>query len=267
MDGRAPAPVFQCLLQVLDNARAVRRFQLHAVLNHLDLGALMATNTRVTLLRQVAFDFGFCEVVGHHHGKSYERRRVRLCTSQDFGGDGVRRVAPNFLAAAAAIEPRRACIQKLQMIVQLRHRADRGAGRAHRIGLVDRDCRGNSIDAISRRLVHALEKLPRVRRKRLDIATLAFGVRRVERKRGFAGAGNPGNDDEFVQRQLEIEALQIVLAGAFDDDTVVRHFNLPRRARDYTESRLVNPVCAANAASPVLYSRSMAEHRGPGFVK
>ena len=107
--------------------------------------------------------------------------------------------------------------QQLQVIVQLRHRADGGARRAHRIRLVDRDGRRNAGDAVDLRLVHAIEELPRVRRERLDVTPLAFGIQRVEHERGFARARDARHDDELVERQIEIEILEIVLARAANE--------------------------------------------------
>ncbi|KAG1380629.1 hypothetical protein G6F59_017968 [Rhizopus arrhizus] len=69
--------------------------------------------------------------------------------------DGVRRVAAHHLAAAAAVQPRAAREQQLQVVVQFGHRADRAARTAHRVGLVDRDGGQDAFDAVHLRLVHA----------------------------------------------------------------------------------------------------------------
>ncbi len=55
------------------------------------------------------------------------------------------------LAAAAAMQRAGARVQQLQVIVDLGHRADRGARGAHRIGLVDGDGRRNALDAVDLR--------------------------------------------------------------------------------------------------------------------
>ena len=124
------------------------------------------------------------------------------------------RVAAHRLAAALAEQRRGARKQQLQVIVELGHRADGRARGAHRIGLVDGDRRRNAVDAIDLRLVHAVEELPRVRREGLDVAALAFGVQRVEHERRLARARHAGDDDQLVQRDLEVEILEIVLARA-----------------------------------------------------
>ena len=78
--------------------------------------------------------------------------------------------------------------EQLEVVVQLRHRADGGARGAHRVGLVDGDGRRDAVDAVDLRLVHAVEELARVGREGLDVAALALGVERVEGQRGLARA-------------------------------------------------------------------------------
>ena len=145
--------------------------------------------------------------------------------------DGLGGVAPHRRAAAAAVQLRAARVQQLQVIVELGHRADRRARRAHRIGLVDRDRGRDAFDRVDLRLVHAVEELARVRRERLDVAALAFGVQRVEDERRLAAARNAGDDDQLVRRQLEREVLEIVLARAADDDRLALGARRTRRAR------------------------------------
>ena len=68
------------------------------------------------------------------------------------------------------------------------------------------------------RLVHLLEELARVGRERLDVAALALGVERVEGERGLARAGEPGDHHELVARDVEVDVLEVVLAGTADRD-------------------------------------------------
>src|SRR5204862_230986 len=60
--------------------------------------------------------------------------------------------------------------------------------------------------------------------ERFDVAALAFGVDRVERQRRFSRAREPRDDDELVARDLEVDVLEVMLAGAPDDDPIARHF-------------------------------------------
>ena len=73
------------------------------------------------------------------------------------------------------------------------------------------------------RLLHHLQELPRVGRERLDVAALALRVDRVEGERRLAGAREPGDADEAVPRQTDGDVLEVVLAGAVDDELVGSH--------------------------------------------
>ena len=75
-------------------------------------------------------------------------------------------------------------------------------------------------------LLHLLEELPGVGRERLDVAPLPLGVERVEGERRLARAGEAGDDDEPLARDVDVDVLEIVLAGAADDDAA-RHGRLP----------------------------------------
>jgi hypothetical protein len=54
--------------------------------------------------------------------------------------------------------------------------------------LLDGDRRGQPIDRVNVRLFHQAKELTGVRRQRLDVAALAFGVDRIEGERRFARA-------------------------------------------------------------------------------
>jgi hypothetical protein len=111
--------------------------------------------------------------------------------------------------------------QQLHVIGELGHGANRGTRGAHRVGLVDRDRRWNALDPVHLRLVHALQELARVRREGLHVAALAFGIEGIEHQRRLAGAGHAGHDQQFIQRKIEIELLEVILARAADADDVV----------------------------------------------
>ena len=131
--------------------------------------------------------------------------------------------------------------QQLEVIVDLGHGADGRARGAHRVDLIDRDRRRNALDAGDVRLVAAIQELAGVGREGLDVAPLAFGVQRVEHQRGLAGAGHAGDHDQFAVRQFQIEILQIVLAGATDNDGLcgarIHRFILPSVSYNGASSR------------------------------
>ena len=70
------------------------------------------------------------------------------------------------------------------------------------------------------RLFHHGEELARVRRQGFDVSPLAFRVDGVERKRGFARPGQPGDHDQFVPRQVEVNIGQVVRACAAYENLV-----------------------------------------------
>src|SRR5215472_14993297 len=91
-----------------------------------------------------------------------------------------------------------------------------------------RSRRRQPLDRLDIGLLHQLEKLPRIGAEALDIAALPLGIDRVEGERGFPRPGQPGDDDEAVARQVDIDVLQIVFPRAADADRL-HGLKLPRR--------------------------------------
>ena len=94
-----------------------------------------------------------------------------------------------------------------------------GAGRL----LLDGDGRRQAVDQVDVRLLHLLEELPGVRRQRLDVAALPFGVDGVEGERRLARAGQAGDHHQLVAREVDVDVLEVVDASAADRNPVVRH--------------------------------------------
>jgi len=88
---------------------------------------------------------------------------------------------------------------------------------------LDRDGRRQPVDQIDVRLLHLLEELAGIGGERLDVAALALGVDRVEGERRLARPRQPGHDDEPVARDVDVDVLQVVDAGAAHRDRVVPH--------------------------------------------
>ena len=122
------------------------------------------------------------------------------------------------LAAVVAVRLADPRPEQAQVVVDLGDGADRRARVARGGLLVDRDRRREPLDGVDVGLLHLAEELPRVGRERLDVAALPLGVDRVEGEARLARAGEPGDDDQRVAGQLEVDALEVVLAGAGDDD-------------------------------------------------
>ena len=136
-------------------------------------------------------------------------------------GDRLHRVRLELASALRADGVADARPEQAQVVVDLGRRADGGARRPGRVLLLDRDGGGEPVDVIDVRLLHALEELPRVRGERLDVAPLALGVDGVEGEGGLARAGGSRDDRERASRDLEVEAFEIVLPRAADDDPVL----------------------------------------------
>ena len=154
-------------------------------------------------------------------------------------------------------------VEQAQVVVDLGDRADRRARVARRRLLVDRDRRRQALDEVDVGLVHLAEELPRVRRQRLDVAALALGVDRVERERRLARAREPGEDDQPVARQVEVDVPEVVLAGAPDPDRVddrVRHRTNSTRADTRSNECSVREELAPDPVSASSCRRHQAQN-------
>ena len=106
--------------------------------------------------------------------------------------------------------------QQPQVVVDLR---DRPHGGTRIVGcglLLDGDGRRQPLDVVHRGLLHHREELPRVRGQRFHVTALPLGVDRVERQRGLARSGQPGQHDHPVPGQIEIDVLEVVSPRAAD---------------------------------------------------
>ena len=97
--------------------------------------------------------------------------------------------------------------KKAEIIVDFSDGSDGRAGVLAGGFLLDGDGRGEPFDRVDVGLVHLLQKLPRVGRERLHIASLPFRVDRVERQRRLPRPGEPRNHHKLVPRNLQIDVL------------------------------------------------------------
>ncbi len=113
--------------------------------------------------------------------------------------------------------------QQAHVVVDL---GDRGDGRARIAAgglLLDRDRGAEPVDVLDIGLLHHLEELARVGREALDIAPLPLGIDRVERQAALARAGQSRDHDQAVARQVDVDALEVVLARTADGDCGQAH--------------------------------------------
>ena len=132
--------------------------------------------------------------------------------------------------------------QQPQVVVDLGHRAHRGARVVGHALLVDGDGGGQALDVIDVRLVHAAQELPRVGREGLDVAALALGVDGVEREGALARAGHAGHDDQLVARNGDAYVLEVMFASAANDYVLKRHRGWSSVGPVYTGPRLPRPA-------------------------
>src|SRR5690554_2459000 len=82
-------------------------------------------------------------------------------------------------------------------------------------------------------LLHQFKELAGIGRQAFDVAPLAFGIDRVEGERRLAGAGQAGDHDQLVARDVDIDVLEVVLTRAADrkglqhDDGPGRYYKSP----------------------------------------
>ena len=105
-------------------------------------------------------------------------------------------------------------IEQAQVVVDLGDGTDGGAWVVRGCLLLDADRRTQPFDDVDIGLVHQLQELPRVGAQALDIATLPFGIQRVECEARFARAAQPGDDHQLMSRDVDINVLQVVRASA-----------------------------------------------------
>src|SRR5437867_8668362 len=101
--------------------------------------------------------------------------------------------------------------EQLHVIADFRHGADSRPCSSDRVALFNRYSWRNTLNAVDLRLVHAVEELPSVRGKRLDISPLPLSKERIKSERALPGAAQTRNDDHLPDWKIEIEILQVVV--------------------------------------------------------
>ena len=101
-----------------------------------------------------------------------------------------------------------------KVIVDLSGSSDSRARRSGGIALTNGDRWSDSKHFIDFRSFDAFEELSCIRRKRLDVSPLAFGIDGVEGKRGFTGAAHARNDGQRIVGNLKVDVLEIVNPNA-----------------------------------------------------
>ena len=138
-------------------------------------------------------------------------------------------VGTDLPVALGAMRPPYARPEQTEVIVDFSRGADGGAARLGRVLLLDRDGWRDAFHRIHIRLLHTLEKLLGVCGKRLHVPALTLGEKRVERERALAGPRWTGDDRELPPGQIQVDALEVVLASSANADGVVHAERYNRR--------------------------------------
>ena len=139
--------------------------------------------------------------------------RARL-ERHELVGDLLHGLLLDALTAFGAVRYSDARPQQSHVVVDLGDRADRGPRVAVGGLLVDGDRRTQSFDEVHVGPVDLAEELPGVGGERLDVAALALGEDGVEGEARLAGPRQPGEHDERVARDVQVDVAQVVHARA-----------------------------------------------------
>ena len=150
-------------------------------------GLTVDARPHVALPRQVGEQRVVLALAAAHDRREHLEPRA-LGQLEDAVDDLLGRLALQTGAVVRAVLHADARVEQTQVVVDLGDGADGGPRVAAGRLLVDRDRRRQTLDDVDVGLVHLSEELARVRAQRLDVATLALGVDRVESEARFARA-------------------------------------------------------------------------------
>ena len=109
-------------------------------------------------------------------------------------------------------------VEEFQELVDFGARAHGGA-RVVRVHLLfNGDGGGETRDAFHVGLVESTHELPRIRTQALHISALAFSIQGVERQGRLTRTREAGDDHQFVLRDLQTDAFQVVDLRVADGD-------------------------------------------------
>ncbi len=146
-----------------------------------------------------------------HHRRHYLNLRPRLVRQQRLH-DLIDRLGRYFFAALMTVWHADARKQQAEIIVNFGNSPHRGARIPVRCFLFDRYRGRKAVDKIDIRLFHHPQKLPRVRRKRLDVPPLSLGINGIKGKRGLSRPGKTGDNNQAIPRDIDRYVFKIVLS-------------------------------------------------------
>ena len=153
-------------------------------------------------------------------------------------------------------------------LIELGDAPDRAPARPAPPALTDRDGGRDAVNRVGIGLIETFEELSRVARKRLHVPTLAFGIQRVEGQRTLPRTADAAEDDKPIQRQVEIDPLQIMYPHATEPDAahrIIGHRPCLNLSISSTPRLVIVAVISSLVVGPVAKSMmtSLRESQGP----
>jgi len=124
----------------------------------------------------------------------------------------------NWSATLIAVNESAPRIEQAEVIIDFGERTDSASGIGSATALVNSNGRLQAGDAIYIGSVELPEKLPGMKRERLDVLPLSFSEDGIESERTFPAAARTGNDDELIPRDFQRQIFEVVRPRPFNAD-------------------------------------------------
>ena len=175
---------------------------------------------RVAMLRRPLGKLGVVALAGHHQ-RGMDRDLASPVPPEHPIDDGVRGLRLDRDVAVGTVLGAEPHEEQAQEVVDLGHRPHGALVAAARGALLDRHRGRDAEDRVhvgSRRRLH---ELARVGVERLQVPALTLGEEDVERDGALAAAAHPRDHREPITRDVDVGAVEVVLAGVADGDRAV----------------------------------------------
>ena len=180
---------------------------------------------------QPSLQFFGAGIGGQLDGKGDHPAWIYIAQGHELFKNTLRAVVFHRLRGLLVIELTGTREQQFQMVVQFGHGADGGTRAAHRVGLIDCNCRRHALDFVYRRAVHAVQKLTRVGAESFHVTPLSFGVQGVKHQAGFARTAGTGEHRQLVGSDVDVNVFEIVLTGTTYAYKTLAHAAIIHRGR------------------------------------
>src|SRR5262245_33008898 len=126
------------------------------------------------------------------------------------------RLLRDWLAALMTMRNAHRGKQEPQVVVDFRNGPNGGTRTPRGSIMLVGNRRGKSLDGVHIRTFQSIQELPGVWRKRFNVPPLAFGIDGVECQAGLPGSAQTRDHGKTVSRNLNIDALEVVLSRSSD---------------------------------------------------